>query len=325
MLRAGDLFTAFSTASQPPDADYAIIHVGANAHVARARSGAAALLVPLDDVGSEMIRQTSALSFRTLQAVEFARDDQRSLCPAAVIECTNPQLLRTFCAMVAALFARIEGAPPPTRRAVESYFAEWERLFQQRQRLSAESELGLWGELWLLAQSTRLKELLAAWRGPEKAAADFVLGGVGLEVKASRRAHVHSVSQTQVDGSLGELEIFLVSMHVMIDPIKGTSLAELVERIASLVGDVASFEERLAMVGYAREDEAEYGRKWLQLREPAFFRAADVPRVRAADPGVTAIRFQVELSEERALAAHDLDRIRSLVGLTPSDGESACV
>ncbi len=43
----------------------------------------------------------------------------------------------------------------------------WVSLLGRRQLLTGESELGLWGELWCIARSSRAPMMLEAWRGPD--------------------------------------------------------------------------------------------------------------------------------------------------------------
>jgi len=327
-LSAAAVLSTLESAKAPTDVDYSIVAAdGANsrvAHLAVSRRGTFALLVPLARVGGETTRLTQGVALHGASVVEFARGAERWRAPAAVIECREAGLLRTFAAMAAALVERLERTTSPSWPLVTSLFAEWERLLGRRQVLTGESELGLWGELWCLARTSRPAELLEAWRGPEAEPVDFLLDGHGFEVKAGKRAGVHVVSQSQVDQPLGDVPAFLVSLHVMPDPLRGRSLAELVEEVAAHAADTGTFEEKLASVGYSRADEQAYGRRLALLQAPTFYKAESVPRVRVADPGVSRMRYRVELSRDNALNGPELEVVASVLGLAPSTYEYPC-
>jgi hypothetical protein len=85
--------------------------------------------------------------------------------------------------------------------------------------------------------------------------------------------------------------------------------------VSERVADVAMFEERLAAVGYSRDDESAYTRRFAVLQVPALYRAQDVPRVRAADPGVSQLRYRVELPGDAALKEAQTAELLSLFGL----------
>jgi hypothetical protein len=327
VLTVEAIAAAFAGAQLATDADYTVLSAASapgNAHLALSRNGTASLLVPVARVASDTTRLTHGLALRGAPAVEFARGPERWREPAAVVECREPKLVRTFAAMVAALIARLDTNKKPSWETVAALFAEWERLLGRRHLLKGESELGLWGELWCIARSTRPADLLEGWRGPDAEHVDFFMDGLGLEVKAGRRAGVHIVSQAQVDGGFGDVSIVLMSLHVAADPIRGRSLAEAVRYVSERVANLALFEEKLAAVGYARDDEGAYGRRFAVLQAPALYKAEHVPRVRAADPGVSQIRYRVELPPEAALAGAEADATTSIFGLDPSTYEYPC-
>lgn len=320
---------ALSVAKVARDAEYGLVHDPAwaarNAHLAVTKDGTAALVVPVQRVVTENLRLTHGLALRAAPNVEFVRGADRWREPAAVIECRDPKLVHTFAAMAVALAQRLAHTTVTSLDTVTSLFSEWERLLGRRQLLAGESELGLWGELWCLARTSRKNELLDAWRGPEREHLDLLLDGLGVEVKASRTSGVHFVSQTQLDSSVGQIDLVLLSLHVLPDPIRGRTLPELVRQIAADVDDVVSFEAKLASVGYSRADEAAYSRRFALVEVPLVFAAEDVPRVRLADPGVSDLRYRVELRPESALRGAVLDRVLDTLALDIADMRLPCV
>jgi hypothetical protein len=171
--------------------------------------------------------------------------------------------------------------------------------------MTPEAQLGLWGELWVISKSADADLLVAAWRGPESEAVDFFMGGIGLEVKASKRRLVHHVSQTQLERPVGDHQSTLMSVWVGIDPERGQSLTDLVDVNIQRLSDSAAFLRKLATVGYVPVDREQYQTKFLLLEAPTFFHFADIPRVTAADPGVSQLRYVVTLDQERAKSAAD--------------------
>jgi hypothetical protein len=329
-LGADAIVAALESAPTPNDADYNVVTATPTGsatrfvHLAKSRSGLAALLVPIARIHGDTTRLTQGVALRSAASVEFSRGAERWREPAAVVECRDPGLLRTFAGMAAAVIGRLEGRAKPSWETVASLFAEWERLMGRRKVLKGESELGLWGELWCIARSSRSNDLIAAWRGPDAESVDFLLGGLGIEVKAGRRAGVHLLSQAQVAATLGELRVFLLSLHVMPDPMRGRSLSEMVRFVGGNVSDVACFEEKLAAVGYSRADDVAYSRRMVLLQAPRFYPAERVPRIRAADPGVTQIRYRAELPPEAALEGRARGEVTSVLGLNLASLEYPC-
>ena len=317
----------FDAARTPSGADYDIVHTTDNtnaSHLAIAGSGALALIVPLARVQSEATRLTRGLALRGTASLEFAKGARRWTESAAVIECRDVQLHQTFFWMTAALLARLEELDAPSWSAVSALFSEWEVLLSRRQVLTGESELGLWAELWLLARSTRSDLLLEGWQGPERERVDFLLDGIGFEVKASHRVGLHFVSQQQVEVPFGDVRSLLTSLHVMSDPVRGKALPELVSEVTEKVADAGLFEEKLASVGYSRADDGAYTRKYALLEQPRLHPMETVPRIRLADAGVSEIRYRVQLSDETAIAGVDLESATSVLGIDLSSLQYPC-
>jgi Putative PD-(D/E)XK family member, (DUF4420) len=322
------VFRTFDSAVRSEGVDYSILPFLPDAwagcsYLAISRQGWPALIVPVRSVTADNVRLTHGLAFRALVAVELSDGRERWTRPAAVLECREPQLTRTFAAMVAAFAARIAQHRPASLEFVSGLLTEWEDLLSRRGLLSAERELGLWAELWLLARTKRIDELLEAWRGPDSEWVDFLLDGKGFEVKASHRERVHVVSQEQVEPTLGNAEVFLLSLHVAVDPVHGKCLSNVVAQVAAAASDVAKFEEKLASVGYCRDDEQAYRRRYVVLSPPAVYRAQDVPRVRLADPGISQIRYRVELPAE-SLTAAEVGVLGEVLGIDLMSLEYPC-
>jgi hypothetical protein len=260
-----------------------------------------------------------------VKSVDFVRGAEHWQCPAAVVECRDPRLVGTFAALVGAVAGRLEDGSSPSWASVSSLLLEWEELLGRRKLLTGDSELGLWGELWCIARSSRPAEMLAGWRGPDAERVDFLLDALGVEVKAGRRPGVHVVSQAQVDKPLGDVPVVFASLYVMVEAVRGRSLAELAHEVANRVDDMPTFEEKLAKVGYSRDDEGAYDKRFALLEPPLFYRRDDVPRVRVADSGVSDLHYRVELVRDRALSEEARSGVLDVLGLhAPFTREYPC-
>lgn len=286
------------------------------------REGCPALVLPLRESNADSVRITRGMALRAVTELAFAGIDRAWRAPAAVFECRDKNLLRTFSAMVVGVAQRWTARP--SWEEVARVFAEWERLMAKRTSLKGESEYGLWGELWFLAHTTTPDVLLAGWRGPEGQHVDFLVGEVGLEVKAGRRRGVHTISQLQADEPGGNVRHVLASMLVLPEPISGLTLPAMVRAVSKRVADIGAFEEKLAEVGYSRDDEELYTGKYALMEIPALYLGEDIPRVRAFDPGISQIRYRVELPQHKALDRETRASIDARLGITPSEHPYPC-
>lgn len=305
MDSAGQLRSAVESVKPPTSSnvyDYRIAKQVGCGYLARARSGSPAYLIPLAGESADVGRRGGGFALNAVSSVAFCYDGRDWNQAAAVLECTDLSLSDTFFVLVLDLNARLERDVPKRRwPLILQWLEEWQALLTRRAALTPEQQLGLWGELWFIARSSRADFLVSAWRGPDTDPVDFFADGLGLEVKASRRAHIHYVSHRQVRSPVGDSESYLLSAWVGVDPTRGVSLIDLVDEIVSTVTDAPKFLKKLSQVGYSIIDRDQYETKYVMLEEPLWFRLVDVPRVRDIDDGVSEIRYVVTLDPEKAL------------------------
>ena len=316
---------AIASSPAPTRGQYVALDVGSrsrHAHFARTVDGSLALLVPLHGAESVVARVSRGVKLRAVAEVEFLAQTRNWVGPAAIIESHDVALSKTFAALAVSMATRIDAWVAPTWELLVELMGEWEQLLARRQRLGQEAQIGLWGELRLVAAAHDPAMLLDAWRGPERGHVDFFTAGVGLEVKASRSRGFHFVSQAQVDAPFGDADSYIVSMHLMPDPVSGVSLAELVHTASTAAANPGEFEEKLARTGYSRDDEDAYSTRWALLPPVSVYAAADVPRVRAADPGISQLRFRVDFTSIRPLEATASTALLSTLGLARLRGET---
>jgi hypothetical protein len=282
--------------------DYRIAARLGTAFLARARSGRVTLLVPLSQVGGAVGRSGGGFTLSSAPQVVFTYDDREWDQGAAILECTDHQLADSFLVLVLDLARRMDSiSGQVTWPLILLWVEEWQCLLGRKHLLSPEQQLGLWGELWVISRAFNTDSLFGAWLGPEQEPVDFFYDAIGLEVKVTRRGHIHHVSQTQVDRPKGDFETYLLSIWVGVDSTRGVSLAAIVDLLLNKVSDQTSFLKRLARVGYTPHDRAEYATKFLVLEEPKWFRTEDVPRVREIDEGISNVRYTVTLDVDDCL------------------------
>jgi Putative PD-(D/E)XK family member, (DUF4420) len=285
------------------DSDYRIAASVGGAFLARGRAGTPTLLIPLKVAPLAAGRRGGGFSLNGADRVVFRTAGREWEQAAATLECTDPGLIDAFLVLVADIVGRLESAIQVDWPTVLAWVEEWQVLLARRPTMDLERQLGLWGELWVIRNAVSPDLLVAAWRGPDRDATDFFIDGVGLEVKASRRPHVHHVSQRQAEMPVGVHSAYVLSMWVGIDPARGTSLAEVIEGLIIRVSDAPALLRQVAKLGYAPVDRAEYATRFVQLEAPRWYRSEDVPRVRDVDAGISEVRYVVAFDVDRALGA----------------------
>jgi hypothetical protein len=292
-----------AAAPLPGDAaDYRISTAIGSAFLGRGRSGRITLLVPLTAAVGAVGRSGGGFTLTSAPRVVFDHESRRWEQPAAILECTDERLGDAFLVLVMDIAQRLpENSSRINWQTVLACVEEWQALLSRRSILSPEEQLGLWGELWVICQAAHADSIAAAWRGPSGEPIDFFHDGIALEVKVSRRAHVHHVSQSQLEAPRGEHESYLLSLWVGTEPVRGVSLGELAEQLLIRVSDPAAFLKQLARAGYSPQDHREYTEGYVPLEPASWFRTCDVPRVRAFDEGITKLRYVVTLDMGKCL------------------------
>lgn len=201
-----------------------------------------------------------------------------------------------FAIMVVDILRTLEVTADNASRGVMEAFLErvreWQTFMARTHRpLSADAQIGLLGELWMLKLLTNTSlgaGALDCWHGPLRAAQDFHVRGGAIEVKSTVRtgsflARINSIEQ--LDGDRAPILLCAFRFEENTDGISLVGLvSELRERF-KLAGMQRGFEALLMVMGYLDEHAALYGRT-LTLKEARALRVeGDVPRLtRAALP-----------------------------------------
>lgn len=182
-----------------------------------------------------------------------------------------------------------------SRDVIEAFLErvrEWQAFMARTHRpLSADAQIGLFGELWMLKLLTDTSlgaGALDCWHGPLRAAQDFHVRGGAIEVKSTLRtgsflARINSIEQ--LDGDRAPILLCAFRFEENADGISLVGLvSELRERF-KLAGVQRGFEALLMVMGYLDEHAGLYGRT-LTLKDARALRVeGDMPRLtRAALP-----------------------------------------
>lgn len=286
--------------------------------VARSTDGDAAFVIPLSAMPRPAVaRVSSGCALLPADQVQFEFGGKQWNQPAAILQCTDAAVLEAFTILACDVARRFLNSSAVRWRDVVAIVDEWQLLLGRRGTLSAEGELGLWGEVWFIVTSAHPDQLVDAWQGPSGGPVDFVFGAIGAEVKTSRVRLVHHVSLPQVGQPLGRYDSYFVSVWVTVDPDRGRTLPALVDALLATVADPSKALQLLLRAGYSPADRDAYQQRVFALEE-SWFPAAQVPQVRQVDPGVFDLRYRVQLDEVCGLNEDESNRVRTHFGRAQS-------
>ena len=237
-----------------------------------------------------------------------------------------------FCDDVIEAVAATEDDRAAVRTLLER-FAHWQRLFAaEGGGLSSLEAQALFGELWVLEHLFMPPsgvQSIEAWRGPDHEDRDFLMSGLGVEVKTTRGdepAAVTIANEAQLNVA-GLDALYLVTMKLeVLRGGRGTTLNDSVTSIRSaLVPEaVPLFRDKLLRYGYVDQHSDRYSDVVYVIREVATFRVEEgFPRIVESDltPGVGSVTYRL------ALAACEpwrrtLDELRGAVTHAASGAQS---
>ena len=212
-----------------------------------------------------------------------------------------------FCDDVIGAVAAAQSDPGAVRNLLER-FAHWQRLFAaEGGGLSSIEAQALFGELWVLENlflSLGGSQSIEAWRGPDREDRDFLVSGLGIEVKTTRAdepAAVTISNEAQLDvAGLDALYLVILKLEALRGG-KGSTLNDSVDSIldALALEAVPLFRDRLLRYGYFDQHSDRYNGVVYVIREVAVFRVEEgFPRILEKDlvPGVGSVTYRLALS-----------------------------
>jgi hypothetical protein len=278
--------------------DYILLEAIRRGFAGFSKAGLPTLIIPLANLaGPAAGRKASGFELIAHASTHYVFKGNSTSGPAAALVCTDPDLRHAFAILALDVVARSEETQD--WNAIVAIVEEWQSLLASYSgSISIESETGLWGELWFIAASTDVDEAMASWRGPDGDSTDFFVGQRAAEVKTSRSQRHHHVSQSQLVAPAGVHPSWLLSLWVKIDP-GGFCVGDLVENILSRATDQGDALRRMTRAGYAPGHHERFATNFVLLTEPEWYSSSVVPRVREVDPGVSRLRYVVDLDESK--------------------------
>lgn len=219
-----------------------------------------------------------------------------------LLRCTSRELTEYFLQVGEAVVEAL--GRHPTREEVSSIVNELAELFRALKDPSRKSVRGLWGELFVVAQSANPELLIDSWYTENAERYDFAYNDQRLEVKSSSSLdRIHYFSLDQLAPST-DVHTLIASLTVE-DAGGGTSLNQLVSYIKKSVSDLPDLALKLdRIVAVTLGNSVQRGLKatfdLATARETlAFYSAEDVPKVPIDSvPGsVSSVRFKSNLVE----------------------------
>ncbi len=182
---------------------------------------------------------------------------------------------------------------------------KWREFFKNpaRNRLSERMVIGLFGELSFIKELREVGIEIASdlWNGPIKSAQDFQGEHVAVEVKTASSnslEYVHISSEIQLDETDRDA-LYLVAYRIERNDASGTALPELIKQVASMLNEQqrARFAANLTCLGYSKEDDALYSKRYSLKERKAYKVEEGLPRVLRADlpQGVMDISYKLAL------------------------------
>jgi hypothetical protein len=227
----------------------------------------------------------------------------------SVLWLNDPRTLVDAYPMLCALADKVQIDKRPISSAIPEILASYERILEGAERLSAQEEIGLIGELLLLAHLVSVlgdRSALECWLGPDKSEHDFSVDTFDLEVKTtSAEVRRHWVSShTQLVASQGRA-LMLVSIQLTIGVEGARTLGEAIRDLRGKLAPDAlgDFDKRLDERGWRDAHEKHYRRRWRLRSSPAAFVVDEV------FPAITTTRLlRAGLPVERyARLSYELD------------------
>jgi hypothetical protein len=278
------------------------IAINSSHRLAKTKEGYPAILVCTQRSFNQKQRFTLQ-NLRVLQDIEcqVKRDDiiVNELFTVIIFVNSDPDLQIYFLEISETLLNSLPNVP--TERQVTDAIFRYIEIFKLLSESARKPALGLWAELFVIADSDNPAELLMSWHNNPTDTFDFQSGTDCLEVKATLRdQRIHSFSVEQLNPEEG-IRVQVASIMTK-QTTSGTTINELVEIIKGRLSDTALIEKLLVQVARTLGDtfnEATRLKFDVQAAKQSicYFDSNQIPKVLSihVPKGVSNVRFQVIL------------------------------
>lgn len=196
------------------------------------------------------------------------------------ISTTDERLVADGYAMLTAVADRIQVDGLEPVEAFEQTLATWQSILAMRARMSREKEVGLYGELLVIAAvlSTGIAPA-RSWRGALNEEHDFGFADVDIEVKTTsgeRRQHwIHGLGQMVATGST---PLWVLSLQITRGGAgQGQTMPEVIDSVVDISNntDRTILEQNLAAAGWHEDQRDLFTQRWRLRTVPLALRVDD--------------------------------------------------
>lgn len=215
-----------------------------------------------------------------------------------------------FAMMLEDILLSIEVLKCENQEAVFELFIKriiaWQDFMKKNQRglLSSEEEIGLYGELEILADLIRAtsSNTVNYWRGPLKSPQDFIFKKGMVEVKTSVTTNnfIAQISSLGQLDCIGKSPLYLACINLQIGP-EGKTITEKISEITALLnGDNASlfiFNNCLLHTGYCLDTDDKYIRHFRRQSLRIFNVDDSFPKLTShlVSLGITKVQYEINI------------------------------
>lgn len=222
-------------------------------------------------------------------------------------------LVATFLQLTAMLLQSIRSTNP---EMVQVFVNDLVSLFRALTQPANRTAQGLWGELFLIRQSSDVELLVSAWHDAPNDRYDFAFGRERLEAKTTTGPRIHTFGHLQLANVPG-LEVHVASM-VLLPSSDGLNCAELAMQISERISNpsLRNLFTKQVIKSLGRDWRSQAGVRFdfdHAVNALRFFNVTGIPKISGQIPAeVTGISYQSDLQTTKEI---ELDSIETTVRL----------
>lgn len=241
--------------------------------------------------------------------VQIKTNDQTKIERVSIIECKSSTawLLNAFLDFTSMVLLGLDANRPVE---INKFIQNLINLFRSLAQVSNKSVQGLWGELFVIAQSKDPTISVLSWHSTPNDRYDFAKSAERIEVKTTTGVRRHSFAHEQISVHSG-LQVFIASLILTQDE-QGVSCADLVEDILPRLTNSESRQSlisksvrtlgvdwRLQNSQKFNAESAKIALKWYDV--------ADIPKIlNPLPPNIYALKYQCDLQTTVELSLNEL-------------------
>lgn len=251
---AGDIYQILSIEHKLVDSDLTIIKHDPENNVVLGFTKEGLVFLSCKQYGE--ISGFSSARAKLEASQEINQGSKGTIAPAFILSflVTSEEELKAISALFSGLYEFNKNYPGTSKatdaaQGFKDYFAKFSKL-----GMSREIEIGIFGELSVIAASKRGGDLISGWHSTPSSTFDFSFNSARLEIKTSTRpTRVHWLRSTQ-SLSRPEENLFYLSIYAPEDN-SGFTLLDLIDYIKQSISEI-EFVQLLEKLSYYEIDKA---------------------------------------------------------------------